>query len=162
MKLVFQPIDRSNYRAMLALKVRPGQETFVASPAKSLAVCYARAFGEEFDHVPHLICDGDLAVGYVTIACNAASSGDYWIDDILIDAAHQGKGYGRIAVDMTLRMILARYPQCEAIRLTCFEGNHVAARIYESLGFRRTGQLHEEFKEPQYALVRPELDQFRS
>ena len=146
---------------MLALKVNPHQQTFVASPTKSLATCYARAFGDEFEHLPHLIYADETAVGYVTIVCNPASSDDYWIDDIMIDASQQGKGYGRVAVEMTLRMILARYPQCESIQLTCFNGNDVAARLYESLGFRKTGRLTEEFNEPEYALRSPDIDRYR-
>jgi diamine N-acetyltransferase len=160
-RIEFRGVDRTNYRAMLALEVHPTQETFVASPGKSLANCLVRAFGDEFEHIPHVICAADEVVGYVTIACNPSSKDDYWIDDILIDVSQQGKGYGRIAVEMTLRMILARYPQCAAIRLTCFTSNHGAARIYENLGFRKTGKLHEEFGEPEYALTGTALDAFR-
>ena len=161
MKLAFRPVDRDNWRAMLALKVHPEQSTFVASPARSLAICYVGAFGPEYEHLPHVICDGDDVIGYVTIACDPNSRDEYWIDDIMIDAPQQGKGYGRAAIEMTIRMIVARYPRCETIRLTCFCANHVAARIYESLGFRKTGRLTEEFKEPEYALSGPALVRFR-
>lgn len=161
MAIVFKPLDRSNFAAMLRLKVHPEQATFVAQPSKSIAICYTRAFGDDFDHVPHVIFDDEVAVGYVTIACNPSSRDDYWIDDIMIDASHQGRGHGRVAIEMTIRMILARYPQCETIQLTCFEGNDVAARIYEALGFRRTGKLNEEYGEPEYALIAPAIDRFR-
>lgn len=161
MKLEFRAVNRDNFRAMLALKVHPGQERFVASPGKSLAGCYVRAFGDEFEHLPHLIFDGEVAVGYVTIVSNPTSRDEYWIDDILIDADYQGKGYGRAATAMALRLILTRYPQCESIRLTCYVGNDVAAHVYESLGFRKNGRLHEEFREPEYELIAPALDQYR-
>ena len=161
MAIVFRPLDRANFQAMLKLKVHPEQATFVAPPSKSIAICYTRAFGDDFDHVPHVIFDDETAVGYVTIACNPSSREDYWIDDILIDASHQGKGHGRVAIEMTIRMILTRYPQCETIQLTCFDGNDVAARIYESLGFRKTGKRNEEYDQPEYALTAPAIDRFR-
>lgn len=146
---------------MLALKVHPEQATFVASPARSLAICYVGAFGPEYENLPHVICDGDDVIGYVTIACDPNSRDEYWIDDIMIDASQQGKGYGRVAIEMTIKLILARYSRCETIRLSCFRANHVAARIYESLGFCKTGRLTEEFKEPEYALSGPVLARFR-
>jgi diamine N-acetyltransferase len=161
-KLAFRRVDASNWRAMLALKVHPEQATFVATPAKSLSICYVGAFGPEYDHVPHVICAGDEAIGYVTIACDPNSRDEYWIDDIMIDAPQQGKGYGRAAIEMTIRMIVERYPRCETIRLTCFRANHVAERIYESLGFRKTGRLTEEFNEPEYALDGPALARYKS
>jgi diamine N-acetyltransferase len=160
-KLAFRPVDASNWRAMLALKVHPEQVTFVASPAKSLSICYVRAYGRDIEYLPHVICNGDDVIGYVTIACDPNSRDEYWIDDIMIDAPQQGKGYGRAAIEMTVRMTVERYPRCETIRLTCFRANHIAARIYESLGFRKTGQLNEEFNEPEYALTNEALERFK-
>jgi diamine N-acetyltransferase len=160
-KLAFRPVDASTWRAMLALNVHPEQATFVASPAKSLSICYVGAFGPEYEHLPHVICNGDDVIGYVTIACDPNSRDEYWIDDIMIDASQQRRGHGRAATEMTLRMILERYPRCETIRLTCFRANHVAARIYESLGFCKTGKLNEEFNEPEYALSGPALAKFK-
>src|SRR5579885_1848263 len=102
MEILLVPIDRSNYRAMWRLKLKPEQQTFVSPPAWSLARCYVRAFGDEFEHLPHLIqADGEV-VGYATIACNPDSDEDYWIDDIMIDASQQGRGYGRAAVTETI------------------------------------------------------------
>jgi diamine N-acetyltransferase len=160
-KLAFRPVDASNWRAMLALKVHPKQATFVATPAKSLSICYVGAFGPEYEHLPHVICDGDDVIGYVTIACDPNSRDHYWIDDIMIDVLQQGKGYGRAAIEMTVQMIVERYPRCDTIRLTCFRANRVAARIYESLGFCQTGRLTEEFDEPEYALTGAALTRFR-
>ncbi len=161
MKLAFRLVDSSNWRAMLALKVHPEQATFVASPARSLSICYVRAFGLEYEHLPHVICDGEDAIGYVTVACDPNSNDEYWIDDIMIDASRQGNGYGRAAIEMAIRMIVERYPRCATIKLTCFRANHIAAHIYESLGFRKMGKLNEEFNEPEYALGGPALARFR-
>jgi RimJ/RimL family protein N-acetyltransferase len=55
----------------------------------------------------------------------------------MIDASQQGKGCGRVAIEMTIKLILARYPRCETIRLTCFRANHVAARVKRWLSIAR-------------------------
>jgi len=161
MQVVLEPADRSNWRAMVRLQLKPEQQAFVSPPSWSLARCYVRFFGDEFEHLPHLVYFGEKAVGYSTTACNPASDHDYWIDDIMIDAAYQGQGYGRAAVIETVRMILRRYPRCRAVQLTCFRANSVAAKLYMSLGFVKTGLNDDEFGEPNYQLGGTTLDIYR-
>jgi diamine N-acetyltransferase len=161
MDLVLRLVDRSNWRTMVRLQLNPEQQGFVSPPASSIARCYVRFFGDNFEHLPHLIYVDDQAVGYSTIACNPASGGDYWIDDIMIDAAHQGRGYGRAAVIETVRKILYRYPRCRAVQMTCFRANTIAAKLYRSLGFTETGTDDDEFGEPNYKLTGAALDTYR-
>jgi diamine N-acetyltransferase len=150
---------------MVALKLHAEQEIFVAPPIKSLAMCYVRAWGDEYDYLPSVIRDESLEkktiVGYVTLVCDPLSADDYWIDDIMIDAAHQGKGYGREALNLVLRLIAGKYPRCEKIRLTCFRGNFNAAALYLSVGFVKTGRFTPGFGEPEYALSGDALEKFR-
>jgi diamine N-acetyltransferase len=148
-----RPVDRDNWRAMVRLNLRPGQEHFVSPPSWSLSRSYVRGYGDKYEYLPMVICDADTVVGYVTLICDASSLDDYWIDDILIDAIYQGRGYGRAAMKSVLAMIPERYPRCGVIKLTCFRGNDNAAALYKSLGFEITGELDEIFKEPIYALT---------
>jgi diamine N-acetyltransferase len=166
MALQLEPADRSNWREMVELKLRDEQETFVAPPVKSLAMCYVRAWGDEYDYLPFVIRDGtsterNSIVGYVTLVCDPLSVDDYWIDDIMIDASQQGKGFGREALNLVLRLIAGKYPRCEKIRLTCFRSNFNAAKLYLSVGFVKTGQLTQPFGEPEYALSGAGLTKFR-
>ncbi|HEV2171324.1 MAG TPA: GNAT family N-acetyltransferase, partial [Candidatus Binatus sp.] len=119
-KVFLEPIDRSNHKKLFNMHVRPEQVTFVTPPRWTLARCYVKFFGDNFEHRPHLIRAGDEVVGYATTACDPDSADNYWIDDIMIDADHQGKGYGRAAMVEVLKMIVARYPNCRAVQLTCF------------------------------------------
>jgi diamine N-acetyltransferase len=161
MKLEIVPIDRGNYRALFRMQLRPGQESFVSPPRWTLARCYVRIFGEGFEHLPHLIRADGQTVGYVTTACAPESANDYWIDDIMIAAEHQGKGYGRASVVETIRMMVRRYPRCRGVQLTCFRANTLAAALYTSLGFEPTGGVDSEFGEPNYILRGPALEKFR-
>jgi len=149
-----KPVDRDNFRAMLRLSTRPGQEHFVATPGWSLASCYVRKYGDTYEYSPMVISDeSDAIVGYVTIVCDGASFDDYWIDDIMIDAIYQGRGFGRAAMKQVIEMIRKRHLKCRIIKLTCFRGNDGAAALYRSLGFALTGEVDPVFKEPIYALA---------
>lgn len=159
-RIRFVPVDRSNWLVMRALKLKPEQESFVSSPVVSLARCQVRIFGDRFEYHPMLIMDGERAVGYVTPVCDPDSDRDYWIDDIMIDARHQGSGYGRAAMEKALRFIRERYPRCRGVQLTCFSGNRNARALYESMGFRPTGGVDEEFGQPNYILEGAALEKW--
>ncbi len=161
MNLALKLVDRSNWRTMVRLELKPEQQGFVSPPAWSLARCHVRFFGDEFEHLPHLIYADEQVIGYSTTACNPASEEDYWIDDIMIDAAHQGHGYGRAGVIETVRMIRRRYLRCRAVQLTCFRANTIAAKLYRSLGFIETGLDDDEFGEPNYKLSGAALHAYR-
>src|SRR6266540_4101858 len=98
-------VDRTNARAMMLLELRPEQRAWVSSPGWSLARCYVKFFGDNFEHTPWIIdADGQI-VGFSTIVCDPASETEYWIDDIMIDHRRQGCGYGRAAAIETLRAV---------------------------------------------------------
>jgi diamine N-acetyltransferase len=159
-KVVLEPIDRGNFRKLFNMQLRNDQVTFVTPPRWTLARCYVKFFGDNFEHLPHLIRAGDEVVGYATTACDPNSAEEYWIDDIMIAAKYQGKGYGRAAMVEVLKMIVGRYPNCRAVQLTCFRANTNAAALYTSMGFEPTGAVDEEFGEPNYKLSGEELAKF--
>ena len=161
-EVVLEPIDRGNFLKLFNMQLRPEQTTFVTPPRWTLARCYVRLFGDNFEHLPHLIRAGDEVVGYTTTACDPDSADNYWIDDIMIAAELQGKGYGRAAVVEVIKMIVARYPRCRAVQLTCFHANTNAEALYRSVGFEPTGGVDEEFGEPNYKLTGATLDKFRT
>ena len=161
LKVILEPIDRGNFQHLFRMQLRPEQTTFVTPPRWTLARCYVKLFGDNFEHLPHLIRAGDEVVGYATTVCDPKSAHNYWIDDIMIAAEHQGKGYGRAAMLAVLKMIVARYPKCRAVQLTCFRTNTNAAALYVSLGFEPTGGVDEEFGEPNYKLAGAALAKFR-
>jgi diamine N-acetyltransferase len=58
----------------------------------------------------------------------------------MIDAAHQGKGYGRAAMVEAIKR-MREEPDCRQIALSYVPGNAAAAKLYESLGFVKTGEI---------------------
>jgi len=82
-------------------------------------------------------------VGFVMYADPASPPDDQgrtWILRIMIGQDHQGKGYGRAAMIALLARMQAATPPPRTIALDFHEGNHVAEKLYESLGFRKTGE----------------------
>jgi diamine N-acetyltransferase len=155
-------VDRTNARTMVLLELTPEQRPWVSAAGWSLARCYVRFFGDNFEHTPQIIESDGQIVGYSTIVCDPTSEIDYWIDDIMIDHRFQRRGHGRAAMIETLRAITKRYPQCRGVQLACFRGNSAAAKLYLSLGFIATGAVDDEFGEPTYILKDAALEQYRS
>lgn len=161
LKLTLRKIDRSNWRAAIALQLREGQQDFVASPVRSLAAAYVRQYGDQFEYEPMAIYDSNLMVGYVSMLCDPKTTDEYWIDDIMIDAAYQGRGLGRAAIAETIRFIVRKYPRCEAIKLSCHRDNHRAERLYKSMGFEFTGEMNVNSGQPDYKLCGEALRAYR-
>ena len=60
----------------------------------------------------------------------------------MIDRKHQGKGYGRAAMEALIAMMTERVG-CEEIVTSFVSANTVAANLYASLGFRPTGEIED-------------------
>jgi len=131
-----RPITLANFRECLALQVEDAQAGLVASNAQSLAEAYvnpnlrplavydvaARGFEE------------DLPVPMVGFTMTEMAAGVGFITRLMIDRAHQGKGYGRAAmVDVIRRLRLT--PEAEIIATSHRRENEAAARLYAGLGF---------------------------
>ena len=126
-------ITRDNFQECLRLQPAPGQEHFVASTVYSLAE--ARV---EPTLTPLAVYDGARMVGFAMWG-HDPDENRYWILRLLIDRADQGKGYGRAALTEVISR-LSRLPDCTSISISYHPDNRVAERLYESLGFRRTGE----------------------
>ncbi len=60
----------------------------------------------------------------------------------MIDRRHQGNGYGRAAMEQVIERLRAN-PECSCVQIGWQPENVAAGKLYESLGFRRTGQIIE-------------------
>src|SRR3712207_9257210 len=58
---------------------------------------------------------------------------------LLIDQRYQGRGYGKRAVQTALAMLASQHGH-QAFALSYQPSNSVAKKLYESLGFRETGE----------------------
>lgn len=133
-------VTEENVRAACKLELRPDQEHLVAPVAWSLADAYAMR-----DIAwPRLIYDHGQLVGFVMAAFaphrdNPLFHSYLW--RLNIGAEHQGKGYGRFAVEEVCQEAIRRGQR----RLTvCYhEGEHGPEQFYRRLGFHPTGEYNQ-------------------
>jgi diamine N-acetyltransferase len=145
-----EPVNRANFRACTDLKVAPDQEGFVATNVYSIAQSRV-----EPTFVPVAIVAGETVVGFAMYG-HEVESGRWWIIRLMIGAEHQGKGYGHAAMNALIARMVELHGVSE-IRLGCVLGNDRARRLYESHGFRDTGEVED--NEAVMLLVLPNSDQ---
>lgn len=127
-------IDRQNFSAVIKLKVADEQQSFVASNVLSLA--QAKVYPE---CVCWAIYNDETLVGF-TMYCLDHEDQEYWIYRLMIDARHQGKGYGKAAMELVIEQ-LQRDPEHHVMYLSFEPENTAAQKLYEKLGFRADGRV---------------------
>ena len=135
-----RPITEDNFIDAFNLKLAAGQEKFVSHPIRSLAQAYVyrdqcQPFG--------IYAQGGM-VGYVMVIYDYDVP-EYDIWHMMIDEAQQGKGYGGAALDRAIEYIRTKpFGDSNRVALTCNRDNPVARKLYESRGFRATGNEDED------------------
>jgi diamine N-acetyltransferase len=135
-EITLREITKDNWRECVDLKVGPGQEKFVAPNLFSIAEA---KFEPEWR--PLAIYRGETMVGF-TMYGRDERDGSYWIIRLMIDAAYQGRGYGRAAMIEVIRQLKEK-PDCREIRISFVPENKAAEQLYLNLGFERTGWIEE-------------------
>ncbi|MFF4422489.1 GNAT family N-acetyltransferase [Streptomyces sp. NPDC001549] len=140
--LRLEPVTADNFDAVCAIRVRPDQAHLVSPVVKSLAEAYVHTATAW----PRAIVDGDETVGFVMafhdIVWDPAADPDdrrSGIWRLNIDARHQGKGYGRFAVQAVTKDMRAR--GIHHVYVTWDTGTNSPEPFYLGLGFRPTGEL---------------------
>lgn len=136
MPIEFKPITVENWLDAIKLETAEAQRGFVASNLFSIAQAHFYPTWE-----PLAIYHDDAMVGFLMYGQDE-TDGSYWVIRLMIDQAHQGKGYGRAAMQAIIAQLGER-ADCEAIYISCAPENEVAQRLYESLGFRKTGAIED-------------------
>lgn len=137
-------VTEEDFYEVIQLKVSDDQEKsrFVAPNVRSLAECWLYRKNE--DVFPYAVYNGDEVVGFLLLDLDAEES-EYMIWRMMVDAKHQGKGYGRQIVEAVMEM--ARNDEDYDVLIADYvDGNAVMKYVLESLGFERTG-FDEEYNE---------------
>lgn len=134
-------INELNKNAVISLSVSRDQEQFIAPNEKSLLTAeenkaVARPFAIYTDGVP---------VGFTMFALDydyEDPDDRFWLWRFMIDEKHQGKGYGKAALDLIIDYF--RDNGANNIRLSTKESNTGALSLYHSFGFMETGEMNGE------------------
>lgn len=127
--VTLQPITVENWKACAELKLAPGQERFIHNNLYSIAEAQ---FYPEARSRAIVNAEGEL-VGYALFGRDTFSG--WWkVFRLMIDAAHQQRGYGKAAMHVILDEI-AREPDVQKILICYRDTNDVARKLYAKLGF---------------------------
>ena len=141
MNIKLNRVTRDNWEEALKLQVKEEQSKFAPTVAVSLAKVYIKPDGPNVEYLPFAIYDSEQMIGFIMHAYEEQTSDMYWINGFIVDEKHQGKGYGRAAMVEMISWIRKNFNQCDEIRLTVYQDNKTAKKLYESLGFTKTTQM---------------------
>lgn len=150
--LTVQPVTAVNWLAALDLDLFPHQRDFTPSVALSLAKAYIEPNGYCYD--PFLVLVDRVPVGFYSYVHLPYDTSFCYLGGLLIDRAHQGKGYGRATVRHFIGWLGEHHPECSDLFLTVHPQNEVALRLYTSLGFIKTGMALDGEEEMRLVLQR--------
>lgn len=136
MDITLRPVTSREFGALVRLKVAPGQDDFVAPNLYSIAEAYV-----EPTWTPLAIYAGEEPVGFAMYGHDPEAD-RWWIIRFMIGAGQQGKGYGRVALQALIALMVERHG-CRQISLGYVPGNAVAARLYARAGFVPTGEIED-------------------
>jgi len=141
MAVTLDEITDANRDAVLALRVAPGQEKFVANVAKSLAD--AARYPQARPWYRAIVADG-RPVGFVMVSWDPEPqppeiAGGYFLWRLLIDAQQQGHGYGAAAVRLLAGLVRAE--GAAELLVSYVPGEGDPEGFYRRLGFEPTGDV---------------------
>ena len=142
-RVALREITDSNLGAVLALRVAPAQERFVGTVAGALED--ARDIPEAKPWYRAVYADDD-PVGFVMLSWDVTPDppviiGPWFLWKILIDERHQGRGYGREALQLVADIVRAN--GAAELLTSCVPGDDGPEPFYRRLGFAPTGD-HDE------------------
>jgi diamine N-acetyltransferase len=139
-------VSEDDYEAVMGLRRGPGQDRYLGMMIGHFEDAIADAHACPRYWSIHDGADGTL-VGFVmisddipaeTLAARDDTVGPYFLWRLLIDARHQGKGYGRATVDAVADYVRAK-PNGQVLLVSCRAGEGSPQPFYLHYGFEKTG-----------------------
>ncbi|MHA2810724.1 GNAT family N-acetyltransferase [Vibrio campbellii] len=131
MNVSLREVTKQNYELVCDLDVTKPQEEFVACNMWSLV----ESFYNE-GHVVRAIYLGEEAVGFFMWVYETSDKVSIW--RFMIDAKHQNRGIGRVALKLAIEEI-KQTPNLKQIEICYNPTNPVAKPFYSHFGFEEAG-----------------------
>jgi diamine N-acetyltransferase len=127
-------VTAETVRSIVALKVLPEQEQFVAPNGLSISQAYFQREQAWF----RAIYAGDTPVGFLMLYDDPEEP-EYFLWRFMIDARYQGLGFGKRALDLLVAYVRTR-PGATALGTSCVPKPGGPCPFYERYGFKYTGE----------------------
>ena len=138
--VTLEPITERNVDQVFDLEVHPHQTDFVADNPRSMAQALA-----EYDIAwPRaIIVDGE-PVGFLMLEIDPEeeSGRHFWLWRLMVAGEHQGKGYGRAALELAVEEVRRRGGT--ELYTSWVDGQGGPEPFYRKLGFEPTGEIDDE------------------
>jgi len=139
-----KPITSKNIDVICELKA---DRSLVVNNEGSLAEAYA--YWVEYGEAPIVygIYDNETPVGFLMVAYFKDDDYDnknvpyYFLWRMMIDENHQNKGYGREAMKLIIEEVKT-FPKGKSNAFYTSTRGEAALKLYEGVGFKRTGQIN--------------------
>lgn len=133
-RVTLREITEHSLREILKLEVAEDQKSFVAPNAVSIAQAHFSKTAW-FRGIYH----EEVPVGFVMLDLDE-SKPEYYLWRFMIDKAHQGKGYGKEALEMVIEYVKT-LPEATELLTSCVPGPGSPEGFYQALGFVATGDV---------------------
>lgn len=125
--------DNDLWYAVVQCRLAPGQDAYVNPAGFSIG----RAYLHPERNVPCIIQKDQTPIGYIVLRQWHDASANSW--SYYLDQTYQGRGYGKTAARLALRILTAADPSLP-IKLSAERENTKAHRLYQSIGFRLSAE----------------------
>ncbi|MCU1368350.1 MAG: acetyltransferase domain protein [Ilumatobacteraceae bacterium] len=134
------PIDSSNWRMAMGVRVDDAQLRFVADHQPIALVVLAKAYVRPGGLIwePFVITHERSIIGLVTLA-HTPEPTECELMHFVIDHGWQRRGLGRASFAMIIEYVQIMYPSLTSLVLTVDPENEVGLHLYSRLGFQPTG-----------------------
>ena len=139
-KIELRVLTNDNFIGVMNLEVDENQKKFVAPNSVSMAVAHFSNYA-----TMRGIFYGDEPVGFIMLADPVSGedefNGMYFLWRFMIDKNHQGKGYGKKALNLILDYVRNR-PNAEYLYSSYEPGENGPEMFYiEKMGFEKTDKM---------------------
>lgn len=136
--VTLREITPENIRAVLGLSVASEQKS-VYPRSNGYSIAEGHYPADDDPVWMRVIYADETPVGFL-MTSEAPDRGEYFIWRLMVDAGHQGKGYGSRAVKLLIERIKAS-ENARKLLTSHLKGDGDAGGFYQKLGFAYTGEV---------------------
>lgn len=135
-------IDWKNYRQRCSLKISEKQKSNHSVAPNVLILARTYAYRNEGSRAYSIYNDNEM-IGLLMYRDWGEPPKSYVLDQFMIDERFQGKGYGKLALNLLIAA-MKEERKYNRVELGCSRENVDAMKFYESCGFYYSGDDYED------------------